>query len=37
MEILNLKSKRMTRITFKDQKVNSGLKLSQFTPEALRD
>jgi predicted RND superfamily exporter protein len=37
MEILNLKSKRMTRITFMEQKINSGLKAGRFTPEALRD
>lgn len=37
MEILNLKSKRMTRITFMEQKINLGLKSSRFTPEALRD
>ena len=37
MEILNLKSKRMTRITFMEQKINSGLKPGRFTPEALRD
>ncbi|MDZ4083357.1 MAG: outer membrane lipoprotein-sorting protein [Bdellovibrionales bacterium] len=37
MEVLNLKSKRMTRITFMEQRLNSGLKTSRFTPEALRD
>lgn len=37
MEVVNLKTKRMTRITFMEQKINSGLKSSQFTPEALRD
>lgn len=37
MEILNLKSKRMTRITFMEQKINLGLKPGRFTPEALRD
>ena len=37
MEILNLKSKRMTRITFMEQKINSGLKPGRFTPEALRE
>lgn len=37
MEILNLKTKRMTRITFKEQRINTGLRSSRFTPEALRD
>ena len=37
MKIENLKTKRFTKITFSEQKVNIGLKPSQFTPEALKD
>lgn len=37
MKIENLKTKRFTKITFSEQKVNLGLKPSQFTPEALKD
>ncbi|CAN5662891.1 hypothetical protein BH10BDE1_BH10BDE1_15370 [soil metagenome] len=37
MKIENLKTKRFTKIVFSDQKVNTGLKPSQFTPEALKD
>lgn len=37
MKIENLKTKRSTKIVFSDQKINSGLKPAQFTPEALRD
>lgn len=37
MKIENLKTKRLTKITFSEQKVNIGLKPSQFTPEALKD
>jgi uncharacterized protein len=37
MKIENLKTKRFTRIVFSDQKVNTGLRASQFTPEALKD
>lgn len=37
MKIENLKTKRFTKIVFSDQKVNTGLKASAFTPEALRD
>lgn len=37
MKIENLKTKRFTRIVFSDQKLNTGLKASAFTPEALRD
>ncbi len=37
MKIENLKTKRFTKIVFTDQRVNTGLKPSAFTPEALRD
>lgn len=37
MKIENLKTKRATKLVFSSQKVNSGLKPSQFTPESLRD
>ena len=37
MKIENLKTKRFTKIVFSDQRVNTGLKPSAFTPEALRD
>lgn len=37
MKIENLRTKRFTRIVFSDQQLNTGLKSSAFTPEALRD
>ncbi len=37
MKIENLKTKRFTKIVFSEQRINMGLKPSQFTPEALKD
>lgn len=37
MKIVNLKTKRMTRLVFENHKVDVGLKPRDFTPEALRD
>lgn len=37
MEITNLKTKRMSRVKFSEQKIGVGLSAGQFTPEAMRD
>lgn len=37
MEITNLKTKRISRVKFSEQRIGMGLSAGQFTPEALRD
>lgn len=37
MEITNLKTKRISRVKFSEQRIGTGLSAGQFTPEALRD
>lgn len=37
MEITNLKTKRISRVKFSEQRIGVGLPASRFTPEAMRD
>lgn len=37
MEITNLKTKRMSRVRFSEQRMGTGLSSVQFTPESMRD